>query len=387
MRIIFVSGTPEEIGHQHGQQIADLRDRLVDTISTRLAAMRRLGADRPQQMQPIVAALQELDTPLLDYLRGLAASLELETDQLLRYTLSSYLRDLQEVADAPGPWPIPVDGCTAWAATAPHTDDGTTVLAKNRDYHRDHIPLQLLMQVTPAIGYRYLAVGSAGSPNVFSSGINDRGLAVADTHVLSKDLGPGLARYSLMRELLQHHADTASGLDYLRSVQQMGGGTIILADRHGHLAVWESGHEASGVVQRRQGFLVSTNHFVTEELASQWVENEPPELLGNSQARRARITDALSSAHRTVNPAWAVEVMSSHGSPLDAICRHPLATDGVAAFGTGDSSTISSVILLPAGVAPAFAGPALLLADGEPCQARWETQQLLQEGSQRMGSR
>ena len=376
MRTIVVSGTPEEIGHQHGLQIADLRDRLVDTISARLAALRQLDADSPQRMQPIVAALQELDTPLLNFLRGLAASLELDTDQLLRYTLSSYLRDRQEVADETSPWPIPVDGCTAWAATAPHTEDGATVLAKNRDYHRDHIPLQLLLQVTPATGYRYLAVGSAGSPNVFSSGINESGLAVADTHVLSKDLGPGLARYSLMRELLKHHADTASALDYLGSVQHMGGGTIILADRRGHLAVWESGHEASGVVQRRQGFLVTTNHFVTDKLASQWVENEPPELVGNSQARRARITEALARAHGQVNPAWAAEVMSSHGSPLDAICRHPLATDGVAAFGTGDSSTISSVILLPAGVAPDFAGPTLLLADGEPCQARSETQQL-----------
>lgn len=376
MRTINVSGAPEEIGRQHGQQIGDLRDQLVATIDARVTALHAIDADRPQRLQPIIAALEELDAPLLAFLRGLSSSLALDYDRLLRYTLSSYLRDKQETGDLIPANPALGEGCSAWAATAPQTAGGATLLAKNRDYHRDHIALQVLARVTPATGFRYLAIGSAGSPDVFSSGINEHGLAVADTHVLSRDLGPGLARYSLMRELLQHFDNTASGLDYLRSAREMGGGTIVLADRSGHLAVWESGHQGSGLVERRAGFVVSANHFVSEQLAAAWVENEPPELKGNSQARHARITDALSSAASPINVNWVMALMTSHGNPRDALCRHPFKRSGVAIAGTGDSSTISSVIFLPNGLAPADRTPALLLAAGEPCQAQWETHRI-----------
>lgn len=375
MRIITVSGAPEEIGLQHGQQIGDLRNQLVDTIDARLSALRQLDADRPQLLQPIVAALEGLDAPLLAFLRGLALSLELDFDRLLRYTLSSYLRDRQETGDMAVASAAPSEGCTTWAATTPLTAHGVTLLAKNRDYHRDHIPLQLLARVTPATGYEYIAIGSAGSPDVFSSGINQRGLAVADTHVLSHDLGPGLSRYSLMRELLQYHADTASGLDYLRSVRQMGGGTMVLADRSGHLAVWESGHESSGLIERRQGFVVSANHFVTARLESLWIDNEPPALQGNSTARYRRVSAALAGAVGIVGPNWAQALMTSHGSPLDALCRHPLPENGLVSAGSG-SSTISSVVFLPNGLAAGDSAPALLVAVGEPCHANWETHHL-----------
>ena len=373
MRTLSVSGTPEEMGRQHGRQVRDLRDHLASTIAQRLADLRRLDAERPERLRPAVEALEELDIPLLAFLQGVASSLELDYGQVLRYTLSSYLRDLHE-AGAAGEVPMsPSEGCTTWAASGFTTKGEVTLLAKNRDYHRDHIPLQALVQVAPASGYRYLAIGSAGSPDVFSSGINQRGLAVADTHVLSRDLGPGLARFSLMRELLQYHPDTRSGLDYLRSVPHMGGGTLILADRSGHLAVCESGHTASGWVECRQGFLVSTNHFETEALAAQWIENEPPALQGNSPARHHRVTRALVESGGQVDVPWAQGLMTTHGSPLDALCRHPLTPQGQPPQPGLDSSTISSAIFLPAGLSPGQDRPTLLLAAGQPCQATWQT--------------
>ena len=94
---------------------------------------------------------------------------------LLRYTLSSYLRDRHRVTSGVGA--NSSEGCTTWAAVPPTARHGHMLLAKNRDYHRDHIPLQTLASVKPDDGYCYLCIGSAGSPTVFSSGINERGLA------------------------------------------------------------------------------------------------------------------------------------------------------------------------------------------------------------------
>lgn len=383
MLCLELQGSAYEMGRQHGRQIEDRRPLLVQAMTARLEELRELGTAHPAATQPALEALQELDRPLLEFLGGLAEALTLDHGELLLYTLSSYLKDLHKTRQG-GRQPSPGNGgseaggheagCSVWAVKIAATSgDGSVLLVKNRDYHLDHIPLQILARVAPASGYRYLTVGSAGSPNVFSSGINERGLAVADTHVLSRDLGPGLPRFSLMRELLEHHGDTASGLDYLRSVRHMGGGTIVLADQRGHMAVWESGHEASGVMERREGFVASTNHFTTDGLAGSWVEDEPPALQGNSRARRARLMDALKEADGHIDVAWAQRLMSSHGTPRDALCRHPAGHYAGATGGSADSSTISSSIFLPRVPTPKSGVPALVLAEGQPCQAQWAT--------------
>jgi isopenicillin-N N-acyltransferase like protein len=318
----------------------------------------------------------------------------------MRYTLASYLLDRAKVTatpvDAvtplstipewvdtmdnhPSPPSFPLrDGCTTWAAAGHATAGGSPLLVKNRDYHQSHVALQCLAHLIPAQGYAYTCLGSAGSPNVFSSGINERGLAVADTHVLSRDIGPGLPRFSLMREILEQHATTASALDYLRSVSHMGAGTLTLADASGHLAVCESGHRHSEYRERISAeredvsFLVSTNHFMGPNLIDQWVEDEPTTLLGNSLARHERVASALRNAGGGVDIVWAQDLMSSHGTPQDALCRHPLQANGEATHPGLEISTISTIIFAPRGLPNHEGeGPALLLAGGLPCQAQW----------------
>lgn len=368
---LTLAGAPGEMGRQHGRQIEHLRPHLLGVIQQRLAELRRLGADDPAVVQPCLDLMAEADRPLLAYLTGLGEALAIEPRTFHLYTLSSYLRDLWkgQQAESAAPLPLVPEGCTVWAASGPATADGRPLLVKNRDYHADHLPLQILARVAPADGHRYLSIGSAGSPEVFSSGINERGLAVADTHVLSRDIGPGLPRFSLMRELLTHHDSVASALDYLRSVPHMGAGTLMLADAGGALALCESGHRRCGyVVSNGEMALVNTNHFETPALAGQWIEDEPPALRGNSLGRRHRVLAAFQQGWGSVDLSWAQRLMATHGSPQDALCRHPLV--GHAGEGT-DGSTISSAIFQPAGDARS-ALSTLWIAIGNPCRGAWK---------------
>ena len=379
-------GTPHEMGRQHARQIRPLRTLLMEAFEARLAEVRVLGADAPSVVAEAQSALAAHDRPLLDFLAGLADELALPPADLLTYTLGSYLLDLYKVTQ-----PVPPimqqmidDGCTTWAAAAPWTAGDGPLLAKNRDFRQDHIALQILCTVQPAAGYRYLCLGSAGSPHVYSSGINERGLAIADTHVLSADLGPGVPRSSLMRTVLEQHDTTQSALDYLRSVPHMGGGTLILADAQGDLAVCESGNAHCGFLTagtfaapQDGSVLASTNHFVTAEMAAAWIEDEPPMLIGNSQARRARVLAALERAKGVVDANWARQMMGAHGSLQDAICRHARSPDDQLPPVRMDSSTISSVIYLPRGAAgKATAAPSAWLINGQPCGDDWVWERL-----------
>jgi hypothetical protein len=203
-------------------------------------------------------------------------------------------------------------------------------LVKNRDYRPNHPLLACLARARPPRGYRYLYATSAGSPAVFSSGINQAGLAVADTHVTSLDIGPGLARYSAMMELLEHHDRVRSALDYLRQVPHLGDGTLVLADSAGDLAVFEAGHTACGMLGPEDGFVISTNHFRSEELSQRWLDPRRAEVRGNSQNRYLRVAQALRAARGQVDVTWAQALMADHGGRRPsteyrrqyAICRH-----------------------------------------------------------------
>ncbi len=131
--------------------------------------------------------LLNMDTALIAMIRGQAEALELKFDDLLLYGLTSYLRDYlltRQTGNA--------EGCTTWAAGGAAAADGEPILAKNRDYRLEHLPLQVVVRARPERGFSYVYSSSAGSPGVFCAGINRAGLAVADTHVSSTDLGPGL---------------------------------------------------------------------------------------------------------------------------------------------------------------------------------------------------
>ncbi len=347
MRILELAGTHYEMGRQHGRQVRDLRPLLLRAIEERLGKLRQAGAETRPWAEELLAAWKEIAPTTLEMLKGIAEALRLDWEPFCQYTVASYLEDRSTGA-------AQAEGCTVWAAAGAVTHDGAPILAKNRDYRLAHLPLQCLARARPAAGYPYVYVTSAGSPAVFSSGMNEAGLAVADTHVTSLDIGPGLARYSIEMELLEHHDTVQSALDYLRNVPHLGDGTLVLADTTGDLAVFETGHTHCGVVRSKDDFVVSTNHFVTKRLRDLWVDSNPPQLRGNSQGRHARVTTALQVTRGRVNAGWAQELMTTHGGPQEAICRHPERQPR--------SGTISTVIFSPAeGI--------LYFANGQPCQA------------------
>jgi isopenicillin-N N-acyltransferase-like protein len=311
------------MGLQHARQVQDLRPRILKSIRQRLKSLEGFEADLGPHIAELVSVWQEMAQPTLEMMRGIAEGLSLRWDTFLRYTIASYLENYLRC-------PVYGDGCTVWAAAKSVTRDGAPILAKNRDYRPNHPLLACLARAQPLRGYRYLYATSAGSPAVFSSGINEAGLAVADTHVTSLDVGPGLARYSAMMEILEHHDRVSSALDYLRQVPHVGDGTLVVADRAGDLVVFEAGHTAWGVVKPQDDFVVSTNHFRSQELGERWVDPRRAEVRGNSQNRYLRVTEALRSGRGQVDLAWAQALMADHGGRRPsteyrrqyAICRH-----------------------------------------------------------------
>jgi hypothetical protein len=363
---LTLEGNHFTMGWQHGQQVRALHPLIVQAIEGRFSQIERDGPDVRfgTLLQETCGLLQETDAPLLAMIRGQAQALGLEFDVLLRYDLVTYLRDdlvIRNVASLSNRKHPDSEGCTTWAAAGLATLDGGPILVKNRDYRPGHLALQVVVYATPESGYRYFYVSSAGSPGVFSAGTNQVGLAVADTHVYSTDLGPGLPDYALMMHILEMHDSVSSAVDYLRSVPRLGRNNLILADARGHLAVFESGNQCYGLFETCDGTLVNTNHFASPEMRDCFVDVGPPDARGRSLRRYERVTSELSAAWGRIDVPFAQRLMASHnflpGDPLGSICCHPEADTEV--------TTISASLFLPA-------LRKVLFCHGLPCQGHYD---------------
>ena len=223
--------------------------------------------------------------------------------------------------------------------------------------------LQVVIQVTPQNGYRYICNGSAGCPGVFGAGINESGLSVADSHVTSTDLGPGLPDFSLMMHILEDHDTVHSAFDYLQSVPRLGRNNLILADGTGHVAVFELGHCNCGLLETHDGALVSANHFVSNELREYFVDDSEPHLVGNSFQRYDQASRALEGAMGQIDVGFAQRLMALHAGPLASLCWHPQPAQDAAQV--AETSTISTSIFLPA-------QRTMLFCHGLPCQGQYD---------------
>jgi len=350
---LTLRGSPYAMGYQHGQQVSNLRSHILAAMETRFLRLEGEGPD--DAFEALVAGtralMEELDAPLLATIRGQADALSVDYETLLRYGLISYLGDDLQVRRLVGG-----QGCTTWAASGAATEGGRAILAKNRDYDLDHLPLQVLVRAQPEGGFPYLYITSAGSPGIYCAGMNAAGLAVADTHVYSSDLGPGLPSFSLMLHLLQEHCRVSSALDYLRSVPRLGRNNLILADAGGHLAVFEGGHASYGLFEAREGFLVNTNHFVSDEMRRCYVDVEPEDR-ENSLGRYEHARRALADAYGRIDAVLARELAASHDGPLASICCHPRAERNVA--------SIAAAVLIPG-------EGRMLFCHGQPCEGRFD---------------
>jgi hypothetical protein len=186
--------------------------------------------------------------------------------------------------------------------------------------------------------------------------MNEKGLVVADTHVRSRDSGPGLARYTLMMELLESCASISEALKYLSGIRHMGAGSLVLLDAHGEMALCECAYHHPVLIRPERPLVVSTNHFVSDTLNGALIDL-PTGMLTESEARYHWARTALEQAWGSIDIESTRFLMRQHQSGESGICRHPA---------HHKSATISNVIFMPS-------ERRFLFCNGQPCQGTWES--------------
>jgi hypothetical protein len=304
--VVRLSGSPAEIGRQHGQLLApEIADsyRVVKTIlehdSGQKWAFFREAAENvlwPRVPDEYRAELQGL-------LSGLqAAGMKIDLWDLVAYNAwleltpyyVNYYNERYKVANAPKPRSAP-EHCSAFVATGSYTKDGRPVIAHNAwiDYAVGS-RWNVIFDITPTAGQHFIMDGLPGlihSADDF--GINASGLTITETTIsqFSSDFDPnGIPEFVRARHALQY----ASTIDEFVAVMKEGnnGGyanTWLVADRKsGEIASLELGFKNVILQRTKDGYFAGSNFPGDAKLTSEETSFDPKDTTSSPLARRAR---------------------------------------------------------------------------------------------------
>jgi len=341
------SGTAFERGL--AQANAALREQVRRATVARVEQARADGLLDAEAIAYLAAQrrfMSENDPEGMAELRGIAQGFDLPEPELFTHLHLGTLRDIKGGATL-------VDGCSAWAvADGP---DGPLVV-KNRDYSGLHLGVQCIAEHRGAdiAGEAMLCLGSLGSPGAYSSGMNARGLALADTQVAVATHRVGWLRYFLMTRILARCANVAEAIEFIRAIPHAGGGTLVMADTSGAIATVELGAQSVSVELSSHAPVWRTNHYISPELQDQTLLPKGDIISDNSQTRFSLLQNRLDRQSWSIKQAKLL--MATHPDAGAPVCQH----------GEDDAAqTISSVVYSCRLGEMAF-------CEGNPCIGLWQ---------------
>ena len=349
IQTIDLAGSPYKLGADMSRSLTEDPSRLSKFqrfVAQENTQVKVLPVYTEQATNKVFALLKQQSPGIAQWVEGMASKLGIPARELFLFSIGGYFSDMAHASD------LRRDGCSTFSVS--HSDQGP-ILAKNRDCKSAYGPWQVAIRVRPQKGFGYLAMTTYGVPGVNSSGMNEHGLAVADTRVTSSDIGPGLPRFALTEKILTQCTRVDEALGMIMKEPLMGRGNLILADAQGAIGVAELGHRRRAVRSGISGYLINTNHFTDPLLRSTFLETNPASLKGTSEARYSRLSELLSTGGHTL--AEAKQIMSYHGNALDSLCRHEEREP--------PHRTISTVFYLPQ-------QRKMIFSSGYPCMAQYQ---------------
>lgn len=246
VQVIELSGTPAEIGHAHGKQLAKPINALSDNYVKRF-----FGNDRQREMAMRAAAVFEtkLDPRHLEEIKALAEASGVSTHQAM---LGNCFLDL-----------TPITACSAVALTGSASADGVPRLARNLDFPSLGVldGQSVLLIYRPRDRFAFAAVSWPGMAGVVS-GMNEHGLTLANMEVDRPGGVPKAMPYALLyRTILEKCKTVKEAIDLLEKADRQTPNNLILMDADGGRAVVEI-YPDKIVVRRAENDkpLISTNH-------------------------------------------------------------------------------------------------------------------------------
>ena len=217
--IVYLEGTAEERGRTQGTKLKMAIQNNVKNFWDRVYAAGFSRAEALEIVEMREDALKPEDPDNFIEIRAMAEAAEVPYEDLLAFNMfPSFLYEDPELEH----------GCTAWVAHGTATENGKSLMHKNRDLDRD---TQVVVAVAPSGGDNgYKAVVTAGNTGI-TLGINDQGLATGNTYVSSNEIALfGKGALTINREILEQCDNIDEIFTYLSGITPQDGSNQMCAD-------------------------------------------------------------------------------------------------------------------------------------------------------------
>jgi isopenicillin-N N-acyltransferase-like protein len=317
--LVEVSGPAYERGFQHGRACGDLIWRYAELLRRSSADEAQSRAIDPASAEPnedelarralrFLPWFEQFAPEQVEEIRGIAAGAELP------FGLALLANVRGEVFRAASPW----TGCTAVALGRQATADGGILLGQNQDQSPEMQNFVVILRVIPERGPRILMATFGGL--IGYGGINSAGVGHMMNALANSTWRMGLPHYPVKRALLEQ-ADLAGCLAVYARAPVCSSANQVLVDRE-HVVDVElvpEGPEALAPRTWTGDYLVHTNHFLSERLASD--EQYLPRL-PDSQPRYCRMESLLRERYGHLSLADLKACFADHDGFPRSICRH-----------------------------------------------------------------
>lgn len=338
---IQVSGTPYEMGVQHGEQCEARIHRFLD-ILTRSRAREEI-LKRTDAFAPL---FEKYVTERIEEVRGLAKGAKISFQEALLLQIRGEIGGVKSE-----------QACTAFVIGPSLTASGEILVGQNSDMTEEMESVAIVLHVIPNEGPRILMWTFGG--HLGYHGMNSAGVA----H-FANALGGGpswrlaLPHYPVKRELLRQQT-VAECLDVLDRLPVCSSGNYVLTGSCGKLIDVELTPEGYATLDDAgEGFIVHTNHFLSSRFATPETDAQS---LKDSFSRLRRFRQFITEHAGQITVPLLQQFLADHDNYPTSICRHG-----------GDGETSKTVATL---IAEPTSGQ-FHVGYGNPCQPQFQTYQV-----------
>lgn len=299
--VIKVSGTPYEMGYQHGAQVSHLVRRYLVWIEKLTGKPREVLCRNAMTFLPVI---QALSPSLVEEVRGLAEGADISFEEA---ALCQARAEAARVCEG---------ACTAFAITGSATADGQPLAGQNQDLEPEYADVAILLHVRPTDGRpRALMFTFAGQLGY--SGMNEHGLAHFANALYDFQWRPGLPHYPLKRVMLEKPT-AEKCVELLRQHRACSSANVVLCDGQGGIADVEVRPEGIAIFSDdHPQWLVHTNHYLTPKFA-----RHETGFLPDSRPRLERMRDLIRAHWGRITVDTMKAILADHAGDPGGICRH-----------------------------------------------------------------
>lgn len=320
-KVVWLSGTPYEMGRQHGELLREELRAAKAAISWSLPLRMLLMLAESRGL--IELAERNSYPDVLEEMRGfLDATRDLgwTKAEVLALNFGDVL--VEHVIHGKPVHENLVPGCSQFVATGAATRDGRLYHGRLLDWDKIDFVLEnpVIFVRQPQDGIAHATIGFPGNVSPYS-GLNAAGLSIASNEAHPRDNRvndrTGRSHVQMVSEILKRCRTLAEAEAFIAAQDHMTFESLTIADGNSkEAAVFEMAPNHVGIRPLRQDIVWATNHFVAPETAP--LDKEP--VAPSSLRRFERLGQLLSpttaqSLYGRIDPAAMVGIMRDRIDP------------------------------------------------------------------------